>query len=110
MDLSDPDFRRPALANSKQVLAGYEALIRDAIDAGELAECDEARLARTLHAVVGGSLINWAIHRDGALATIVRRDIETLLGPLRMAPRTARQKAKSPSGIARARASRSHKR
>src|SRR5215831_8245675 len=35
MDLSDPDFRKPALANSKQILAGYAALIRDAIDAGE---------------------------------------------------------------------------
>src|SRR5215475_2645220 len=108
MDLSDPDFRRPALANSKQVLAGYEALIRDAIDAGELAECDEARLARTLHAVVGGSLINWAIHRDGALAATVRRDIETLLGPLRTA--SLRQKTHSRSSIPKARVSSTHKR
>jgi hypothetical protein len=85
MDLTDPDFRRPALANSKQVLAGYEALIRDAIAAGELARCDAPRLARAIHAVVGGSLINWAIHRDGALQACVRRDLETLLRPLRTA-------------------------
>src|SRR5215471_10220592 len=83
MDLSDPDFRRPALANSKQILAGYEALIRDAIAAGELAKCDAARLARAIHAMVGGSLINWAIHRDAPLKTSVRRDLETLLVPLR---------------------------
>jgi AcrR family transcriptional regulator len=83
MDLSDPDFRRPALANSKEILAGYEALIRDAITAGELTKCDASRLARALHALVGGSLINWAIHRDAALKTSVRRDLETLLGPLR---------------------------
>jgi AcrR family transcriptional regulator len=83
MDLSDPDFRRPALANSKQILAGYGALIRDAIEAGELVECDPARLARAIHAVVGGSLINWAIHRDGPLTTTVRRDLETLIDPLR---------------------------
>ena len=108
MDLTDPDFRRPALANLKQVLAGYESLIRDAIDAGELAECNAARLARTLHAVVGGSLINWAIHRDGALTTTVRRDIETLLGPLRTT--AARHRTNSRSRIARAKTSSSHKR
>jgi AcrR family transcriptional regulator len=108
MDLSDPDFRRPALANSKQVLAGYEALIRDAIDAGELAACDAARVARTLHAIVGGSLINWAIHRDGALATIVRRDIETLLGPLRTT--SVRQKTHSRPSIPKARVRSTHKR
>jgi AcrR family transcriptional regulator len=108
MDLSDPDFRRPALANSKQVLAGYEALIRDAIDAGELAACDAARVARTLHAIVGGSLINWAIHRDGALATTVRRDIETLLGPLRTT--SVRQKTHSRPSIPKARVRSTHKR
>jgi AcrR family transcriptional regulator len=83
MDLSDPEFRRPALANSKRILAGYAALIRDAIDAGELVECDATRLARAIHALVGGSLINWAIHRDGTLTAAVRRDVETLLSPLR---------------------------
>jgi AcrR family transcriptional regulator len=82
MDLSDPAFRKPALANSKEILAGYAALIRDAIGAGELKPCDPPRLARALHALVGGSLINWAIHRDGSLTTSVRRDLETLLEPL----------------------------
>jgi AcrR family transcriptional regulator len=93
MDLSDPEFRRPALANSKQIVAGYEALIRDAIAARELVESDPARLARAIHAIVGGSLINWAIHRDGALMTTVRRDLETLLDPLRRRPnrRTSRR-------------------
>jgi AcrR family transcriptional regulator len=87
MDLSDPEFRRPALANSKQILAGYEALIRDAIGARELVACDAARLARAIHAIVGGSLINWAIHRDGALTSSVRRDVDTLLDPLRTVSR-----------------------
>jgi AcrR family transcriptional regulator len=91
MDLSDPDFRRPALANSKRIVAGYAALIRDAIDEGELVECEPARLARAIHAIVGGSLINWAIHRDGSLTATVRRDLETLLNPLRA---TARRKAR----------------
>jgi len=90
IDLSDADFRKPALVLSKQVLAGYEALIRDAIDAGELLECDVPRLARAIQAVSGGSLINWAIHREGRVAPFVRRDVETLLQPLMRTPRVAR--------------------
>lgn len=91
IDLSDPDFRRPALANSRRILAGYEALIKDAIAAGELVDCNPGRLARAIHALVGGSLINWAIHRDGALATAVRQDVETLLSRFRVpALRTGR--------------------
>jgi len=90
IDLSDADFRKPALVLSKQVLAGYEALIRDAIDAGELLECDVPRLARAIQAVSGGSLINWAIHREGRVAPFVRRDVETLLRPLMRTPRVAR--------------------
>jgi AcrR family transcriptional regulator len=90
IDLSDADFRKPALANSKQILAGYEALIRDAIDAGELLECDPSRLARAIQAVTGGSLINWAIHREGRVAPFVRRDLDTLLNPLIRRPRVAR--------------------
>jgi AcrR family transcriptional regulator len=82
IDLSDEDFRQPALANSKQILAGYEALIKDAIGAGELAECDPRALARAIQAITGGSLINWAIHREGRVAAFVRRDVETLLRPL----------------------------
>src|ERR1051326_4830996 len=73
IDLSDADFRKPALVLSKQVLAGYEALIRDAIDTGELLECDVPRLARAIQAVSGGSPIHWAIHREGRVAPFLRR-------------------------------------
>jgi hypothetical protein len=107
IDLSDPDFRRPALAHSKQVLAGYEALIRDAIDAGELLACNAPRLAQAIQAVTGGSLINWAIHRDGRVAAFVRRDLETLLRSLRPtkpAARPSRRGARrAPPGRATAR-------
>lgn len=83
IDLTDPDFRSAALQNSKQILAGYEALVRDAIGAGQLERCDARRLARAIQAVTGGSLINWAIHREGKPAAFLRRDVETLLAPLR---------------------------
>jgi AcrR family transcriptional regulator len=90
IDLSDPEFRKPALAHSKHVLAGYEALIRDAVDAGELVDCDAPSLARAVQAVAGGSLINWAIHREGRVAAFVRRDLDTLLRPFTPAAPLAR--------------------
>jgi AcrR family transcriptional regulator len=83
IDLSDPDFRRPALAQSRHLLAGYETLLRDAIDAGELVQCDVRRVARALQAIANGSLVTWAINRDGRVMPFVGRDIETLLMPLR---------------------------
>ena len=97
MDLSDPDFHRPALANSQRILAGYEALLRDAVADGELAKCHTRRVARALHAVTGGSMINWAIHRVGSASSFVRRDVETFVGLLRPGsqPATSRRRRRA---------------
>ena len=86
MDLSDADFRRAALANAQQIIAGYEALIREAVHVGELVPCDARQVARTLQAVAGGSLINWAILREGRVQAFVRRDVETFINLLRHEP------------------------
>jgi len=86
IDLTDPDFHRLALKNSRATLAGYQALLEDAIAAGELVRCDTARLARALAAVSGGSMLSWAIHREGPVETWLRHDIETLLRPWRTRP------------------------
>lgn len=93
IDLSDPEFRRPAFVQSRHLLAGYETLLRDAIDAGELTECDVKRVARALQAIASGSLVTWAINRDGRVMPFVGRDIETLLMPLRTARKPARSRA-----------------
>jgi AcrR family transcriptional regulator len=90
IDLSDPDFRRPALNQLRHLLAGYENLLRDAIDAGELVECDVRRVAYALQAIASGSLFTWAIKRNGQVRPFVGRDIETLLMPLRT-PRPLRR-------------------
>jgi AcrR family transcriptional regulator len=83
IDLSDPEFHRLALEHSRRVRAGYRLLLDDAIVEGDLVECDTAALASALQAVAAGSLLNWAIHRDGSVATWVRADIETLVAPYR---------------------------
>lgn len=91
MDLSDPDFHRLMVINSKKQLEGYRRLVQEAIDAGELVECDTQRLVRAITSVCGGSLISWAVFRQGSAAAWVRADIDTVLEPYRLrSPRTSR--------------------
>ena len=40
-----------------------------------------AALASALQGVAAGSLLNWAIHRDGTVVDWVRRDVETVISP-----------------------------
>jgi AcrR family transcriptional regulator len=98
IDLTDPDFHRLALQNSRSTLAAYRSLLDDAIAAGELVPCDTTRLAKALSAVSGGSMLSWAIHREGSLPAWLRHDVETLLGPFRV----SRKKTRSPHKAARA--------
>jgi AcrR family transcriptional regulator len=87
IDLSDRDFYRLARESSERVLAGYRALLDEAIAAGELVSCDAAGLAQAVVALSGGSLISWAIHRKGSAEKWVRADLETLLVPYRIVKR-----------------------
>jgi AcrR family transcriptional regulator len=81
IDLSDPDFHKHALENSKLSVRGYQKLLDEAVAAGELVPCDTARLARAIGAITGGSLIAWAIFREGTAEDWVREDLATLMAP-----------------------------
>ena len=94
MDLTDSDFHRFALGNARKVEAGIAALLEEAVAAGELLRCDTKRLARTFNAVYGGSMVAWAIFRQGKLQPWVRRDLETLLEPLRIKVKGKRKREK----------------
>jgi AcrR family transcriptional regulator len=83
IDLSDPDFYKLMLENSRRIHAGYRALVGDAIAAGQLVDCDTDRLAQAVGSMSGGSLIAWAVYRKGTAESWVRRDLETLLRPYR---------------------------
>ena len=85
IDLSDAEFHKHILESSRAMQRGYGALLDDAIEAGELVQCDTERLARAVEAVAAGSLIGWAIHRRGKAEAWVRKDLETLLAPYRRA-------------------------
>ncbi len=83
IDLSDPDFYRLMLENSTRILAGYRKLLAQAIAAGDLVRCDTRRLARAVGSMAAGSLIAWAVLREGTAEAFVRRDLDTLIAPYR---------------------------
>ena len=68
IDLSDPEFHALAEAQAVRALAGYEALLADAVRQGQLVDVDVARLARAVNATSSGALIAWAILREGTAA------------------------------------------
>ena len=84
MDLSDPDFHRHILEHSRRIEAGYRALLDEAIAARELRPCDTARLARAIAAMSAGSLLGWAVYREGPAKSWVTHDLRTLLDPYRV--------------------------
>jgi AcrR family transcriptional regulator len=83
MDLVDPEFHRHALAHSRAMQAEIKQLLDEAVKAGELQKCDTGRLARAVNSIVGGSLLGWAVDRDGTAADRIREDLDALLKPRR---------------------------
>jgi len=81
LDMTDPDFRRLALAGQRRVRGRIEELVREAVEAGELAGCEPAELAAALHNAFNGSLVTWGLCREGALEDWVRRQLGLLLEP-----------------------------
>lgn len=91
-DLTDPDFRAITLAQFKALRAETRRLLDEAVAARELIKCDTASLARLIQQVNGGSMLDWAVFREGMLANWLRRDLEALLHPYLRRKRSARQK------------------
>jgi hypothetical protein len=91
MDLEDPDFQQHALAHLRRMHAGIIALLDEAVEAGELQRCDTKRLARAVDALVAGSLLQWAIDREGTAADRITEDLDSLLKPRHCPPRDRRR-------------------
>jgi AcrR family transcriptional regulator len=89
IDLSDPDFHRLLLENSRRSLAGYRGLLDEAVAASELLPCDTAALARVVAALSGGSMIVWAVFRKGTAEQWARADLAAVLSAYR--PRRQRR-------------------
>jgi AcrR family transcriptional regulator len=81
-DLTDPDFRTHLAKHAAATRVELRRLIKEAIDAKELTQATNARqLARTIEAVVGGSMMSWAFYQEGNAAKWMRHDLDAVLKP-----------------------------
>ena len=83
VDLSDPDFHKFAHVQAKATLVELKKVLDDAVKAGELERCNTKRLAFALHAIIGGSMVAWAILREGTSEKTMQEAVDTLLAPYR---------------------------
>jgi AcrR family transcriptional regulator len=83
IDLQEPDFHELALTHARAFRAEVQGLLDQAVAAGELAPCDTARLARTVQVTFNGSLITWAVHREGPVEDWLASDLDAVLKPAR---------------------------
>ena len=104
IDLTDrylyPLLRRQAHATRD----AYRGYLAEAVATGEVAAgADVDALARAVDTAVSGSLMTWAVYREGPAADWIERDVRAVLAPVLVAParavpaRRARRPARRPS-------------
>jgi AcrR family transcriptional regulator len=82
VDLTDPEFRQHLEEQARGTRAGLRSLIASAKEQGELvAGTDAARLARTVEAVLSGSMLTWGFYQKGTAARWMRDDLDAVLSP-----------------------------
>jgi len=82
IDLTDPDFRKHLAKQASETRQELQALIRSAIDDGELvSSTNPKQLARTIEAIVSGSMLSWAFYQEGTAAKWMRHDLDAVLKP-----------------------------
>jgi AcrR family transcriptional regulator len=96
LELVDPDFHSLALAQTRAVHGEIKTLLDEAVVQGELQKCDTGRLARAVQSLLAGSLLQWAIDRDGKAAHRLREDLDSLLNPRHCPPRERRRHPRRP--------------
>ena len=84
LEMNDPEFHALAVETTRKAVRAYKVLLDNAIDAGELTNtgADTQALAASIHAMTLGSLMLWAITRDGPIPP-TRQDLDNLLRPFK---------------------------
>jgi AcrR family transcriptional regulator len=86
-DLADEELRAHAARHARWTEASIRELLDCAVERGELASHDTARVARALQAAWNGALIQWAIRGRGSLASWISAVVDTVLEPLTVGAR-----------------------
>jgi AcrR family transcriptional regulator len=82
IDLTDEDFRKLLVKQARGTRAGLRRLIKAAVEDGELKpKTERTDLARTVEAVLSGSMLVWAFYRKGSAAEWMRADLDAVLAP-----------------------------
>ena len=82
IDLTDEGFRKHLAKQARATRAGLEALMREAVRMKELRKGTDARaLARTVEAILSGSMMSWGFYRQGSAKRWMRKDLEAVLAP-----------------------------
>ena len=93
IDLADPEFREQLTVQAKATRAGLRDLLESAVAAGELTRgTDVATLARTVEAMISGSLMTWAFYHDGPAERWIRDDVNLVLAPYLTKRRSAKSR------------------
>src|SRR5690606_3357403 len=87
LDLTDPELRTHAVAQSRALRAEVAALVTEAVDAGLLAPATSPEtLAADLYATYCGAMLTWAIDGTGDLTTWLTEHLERTFAPHRVRP------------------------
>jgi AcrR family transcriptional regulator len=88
IDLADPEFRAQLSVQARLTRAGLRDVLAAAVSAGELKRgTDVDALARTVEAIVSGSLMTWAFYHEGPAERWIRDDVNAVLAPYLAKPR-----------------------
>ena len=91
IDLTDPDLRKHLVAQARASRVELQAIIKEAVAAGELVRhVNPTRLARTVEAILGGSMMSWAYHEEGTATEWMREDLDAVLRPYLLKKRKRR--------------------
>lgn len=83
MDLTDPDLKAHAVAQSREIRRRIRALLDRAVEQGELVGTDTGPLTMAVYTTYNGALLTWAIDGTGSLTRWMRRSIDATLAPHR---------------------------
>jgi AcrR family transcriptional regulator len=90
LDLTDRYLYPPLLRQAQVTREAYRTFLADAMRHGELAAAtDVDALARAVDTAVSGSLMTWAVYRDGPAADWIERDVRAALAPYLSSAATA---------------------
>lgn len=85
LDLVEPDFRAESLRGAHRLRAAIERHLQAASSAGEIHDTtDVPALAKLIETTYHGSMIGWALHREGSLEGWMREQVAAVLKPNRV--------------------------